>query len=95
MFALSESDPPDFFKHSYFAKHYINMMFHFVLLTVNSCANPLVYLMGSKKLRSTVLQYIEHCCSKLGNPFGNKTIKEEMCLENCREKSTKQTVVAT
>ncbi|KAL5247355.1 hypothetical protein ACHWQZ_G019279 [Mnemiopsis leidyi] len=95
MFAISNSNPPDFLQHSFFAKHYINMLFHFVLLTLNSCANPLVYLMGSKKLRNTVLQYREHCCSKLRNPFGNKKIKEEICLENCREKSTKQTLVAT
>merc|ERR550537_1884 len=58
MFALSGSEPPDFFNHSLYAKHYINMLFHFVLLSVNSCANPLVYLMGSKKLRSTVLQNV-------------------------------------
>ncbi|XP_063693333.1 galanin receptor 2a-like [Bolinopsis microptera] len=96
MYQVSNSTPPNFFYHSMSAKHYINMMFHFVLLTVNSCANPLVYLMGSKKLCSTAVQYIEHCCSMLSRPFSGKGNEEHICLDKtpCLDKSTKQTFAA-
>jgi hypothetical protein len=87
IFILSKSSPPQFFVHSFAAKHYINMIFHFVLLSVNSCVNPLVYLTGSKKLQ----QHINNCISKFAKPFAKKN---DNCQGNPRDRFTKQTIVA-
>lgn len=63
---LSQSKAPSLLEQSDAAKHYVSMISHFILPTINSCINPFVYLLGSNKLKTKANAYAKECVSKFG-----------------------------
>ena len=64
MFGMFDKKAPPAIDHDIYARHYVTMVSHFVLPTINSCINPFVYLLGSNKLRATAGAYAKDYVSK-------------------------------